>query len=160
MSPATADNDSIVIAYDGSENARHAIAVAARELGPRHAEVVHAWEPLSSATSRLAIYAVAFGGAAGDEVELEAERARATADEGARIAREAGFDAKAITLRSDGPVADAIVQYVEEHAPPIVVMGTRGLSGARSVIAGSVSHQVTQHLHTPVLTVPPDGTNG
>jgi nucleotide-binding universal stress UspA family protein len=160
MSPATADNDSIVIAYDGSENARHAIAVAARELGPRHADVVHAWEPLSSATSRLAIYAVAFGGAAGDEVELEAERARATADEGARIAREAGFEAKAITLRSDGPVADAIVQYVEEHAPPIVVMGTRGLSGARSVIAGSVSHQVTQHLHTPVLTVPPDGTNG
>jgi nucleotide-binding universal stress UspA family protein len=121
---------------------------------------VHAWEPLSSATSRLAIYAVAFGGAAGDEVELEAERARATADEGARIAREAGFEAKAITLRSDGPVADAIVQYVEEHAPPIVVMGTRGLSGARSVIAGSVSHQVTQHLHTPVLTVPPDGTKG
>ncbi|MCW3046610.1 MAG: hypothetical protein JWO74_894 [Solirubrobacterales bacterium] len=150
-------NDRIVIAYDGSENARHAIAVAARELGPRHADVVHAWEPLASATSRLAIYAVAFGGTAGDEVELEGERARATADEGARIARDAGFDAKAITLRSDGPVADAIVRYVAEHAPQLVVMGTRGLSGARSVIAGSVSHQVTQHLHTPVLTVPPNG---
>jgi nucleotide-binding universal stress UspA family protein len=150
------NDDSIVIAYDGSENARHAIEVAARELGPRHAEVVHAWEPLASATSRLAIYAVAFGGAAEDEVELEAERARATADEGARIARDAGFDAKAITLRSDGPVGDAIVEYVEEHAPRIVVMGTRGLSGARSVVAGSVSHHVTQHLHTPVLTVPPN----
>jgi nucleotide-binding universal stress UspA family protein len=156
MPAATTTNESIVIAYDGSENARHAIAVAARELGPRHAEVVHAWEPLASATSRLAIYAVAFGGSAGEEVALEAERARATADEGARIARDAGFDAKAVTLRSDGPVADAIVRYVEEHAPPIVVMGTRGLSGARSVIAGSVSHHVTQHLHTPVLTVPPN----
>jgi nucleotide-binding universal stress UspA family protein len=150
----SATNDSIVIAYDGSENARHAIAVAARELGTRHAEVVHAWEPLASATSRLAIYA-AIGGAAGAEVELEAERAQATADEGARIAREAGFDAEAVALRSDGPAADAIVRYVEEHSPRIVVMGTRGLSGARSVIAGSVSHQVTQHLHTPVLTVPP-----
>jgi nucleotide-binding universal stress UspA family protein len=160
MTPATADNDSIVIAYDGSENARHAIAVAARELGPRDAEVVHAWEPLASATSRLAIYAVAFGGAAEDEVDLEAERARATAEEGARVAREAGFDAKPITLRSDGPVADAIVRYVEERAPRIVVMGTRGLSGARSVIAGSVSHQVTQHVRTAVLTVPPNGTEG
>jgi nucleotide-binding universal stress UspA family protein len=156
MAPATAGNESIVIAYDGSENARHAIEVAARQLGPRHADVVHVWEPLASATSRLAIYAVAFGASAGEEVALEAERARATADEGARIARDAGFDAKAVTLRSDGPVADAIVQYVEEHAPPIVVMGTRGLSGARSVLAGSVSHQVTQHLHTAVLTVPPN----
>jgi nucleotide-binding universal stress UspA family protein len=156
MAPATAGNESIVIAYDGSENARHAIEVAARQLGPRHADVVHAWEPLASATSRLAIYAVAFGASAGEEVALEAERARATADEGARIARDAGFDAKAVTLRSDGPVADAIVQYVEEHAPPIVVMGTRGLSGARSVLAGSVSHQVTQHLHAAVLTVPPN----
>ena len=150
------EHDSIVIAYDGSENARHAIAVAARELGPRQADVVHAWEPLSSATSRLAIYAVALGAAAEDELELEAERARATAEEGARVARDAGFDAKAITLRSDGPVGGAIVEYVEEHAPGVVVMGTRGLSGARSVIAGSVSHHVTQHVHTPVLTVPPD----
>jgi nucleotide-binding universal stress UspA family protein len=145
MPAATTTNESIVIAYDGSENARHAIAVAARELGPRHAEVVHAWEPLASATSRLAIYAVAFGGSAGEEVALEAERARAT-----------GCDARAGTLRRAGPVADAIVQYVEEHAPPIVVMGTRGLSGARSVLAGSVSHHVTQQLHTPVLTVPPN----
>jgi nucleotide-binding universal stress UspA family protein len=149
-------NDSIVIAYDGSENARHAIAVAARELGPRPAEVVHAWEPLASATSRLAIYAVAFGASAGEEVALEAERARAVADEGATIARDAGFDAKAITLRSDGPVAHAIVEYVGERAPRLVVMATRGLSGARSAIAGSVSHHVTQHVHTPVLTVPPD----
>jgi nucleotide-binding universal stress UspA family protein len=154
MAPATAGNESIVIAYDGSENARHAIEVAARQLGPRHADVVHAWEPLASATSRLAIYA-AIGGAAGAEVELEAERAQATAEEGARIARDAGFDAEAIALRSDGPAADAIVGYVEDHAPRIVVMGTRGLSGARSVIAGSVSHQVTQHLRSPVLIVPP-----
>jgi nucleotide-binding universal stress UspA family protein len=150
----SATNDSILIAYDGSENARHAIEVAARELGTGRAEVVHAWEPLVSATSRLAIYA-AIGGAAGEEIELEAERAQTTADEGARIARDAGFDAQAVALRSDGPVADAIIQYVEEHAPRIVVLGTRGLSGARSAIAGSVSHEVTQHLHTPVLTVPP-----
>jgi nucleotide-binding universal stress UspA family protein len=152
----TDTNDTIVIAYDGSENARHAIAVAARELGPRRAEIVHAWEPVASAASRLAIYAVAMGGAATEEVELEAEQAQGTADEGADIAREAGFDAQAVALRSDGPVADAIVDYVEEHAPRVVVMGTRGLTGARSLIAGSVSHHVTQHVRTPVLTVPPE----
>jgi nucleotide-binding universal stress UspA family protein len=35
-------------------------------------------------------------------------------------------------------------------------MGTRGLSGVRSAIAGSVSHRVTQHVDAPVLIVPPD----
>jgi nucleotide-binding universal stress UspA family protein len=153
----SATNGTIVIAYDGSDNARYAIAVAARELGNRHAEVVHAWEPLASATSRLAIYAVTFGGSAGNEIELEAERAQATADEGAKVAREAGFDAEAIALRSNGPVADALVEYVEEHDPQVVVLGTRGLSGVRSAIAGSVSHHVTQNVRTPVLTVPPAG---
>jgi nucleotide-binding universal stress UspA family protein len=153
----SATNGSIVIAYDGSENARHAIAVAARELGPGPAEVVHAWEPLASATSRLAIYGAAFyGGVAEEEIEAEQKQAQATAEEGARVARDAGFDAKATALRSDGPPADELVDYVEQRAPHIVVMGTRGLSGVRSTIAGSVSHHVTQHVHVPILIVPPD----
>jgi nucleotide-binding universal stress UspA family protein len=148
---------SIVIAYDGSENARHAIAVAARELGPGPAEVVHAWEPLASATSRLAIYGAAFaGGIAEEEIAAEEDQAQATAEEGARIARDAGFDAKATALRSDGPPADRLVDYVTQRAPHVVVMGTRGLSGVRSTIAGSVSHHITQHVNVPVLIVPPD----
>jgi nucleotide-binding universal stress UspA family protein len=149
-------SDTIVIAYDGSDNARHAIAVAARQLQPGRADVVHAWEPLASAMSRLAVYGAAFAGSIGDEVEAEEEQARATAEEGARIARDAGFEAEATALRSDGPPADAIVDYVEQRAPRIVVLGTRGLSGVRSTLAGSVSHHVTQHVHVPVLIVPPD----
>jgi nucleotide-binding universal stress UspA family protein len=145
----------IVIAYDGSENARHAIAVAARELGRRRAEVVHAWEPLANATSRLAIYGGPFGASSSEEVKLEAARARQITDQGAEVARQAGFDVTAITIRSDGPVADGLVDYVNEDEPRLVVMGTRGLSAVRSAILGSVSHHVTQHVHSPVLTVPP-----
>lgn len=149
----TATND-IIVAYDGSENARHAIEVAARELGPRPAEVLHVWEPLVSASSRLAIYA-AIGGAADQELELEAQSAQATAEEGGRLAREVGFDATAVAVRSNGPPADAIVEYVNAHSPSLVVAGTRGLSGVRSAFAGSVSGHVTQHVVVPVLVVPP-----
>jgi nucleotide-binding universal stress UspA family protein len=149
-----ATND-IVIAYDGSENARRAITVAAGQIGPRHADVVHVWEPLVSASSRLAIYAP-MGGATAQELEAEAQRAQATADEGARLAREAGFDADAVPLRTEGPIAAAISDYANEHAPSLVVMGSRGLSGARSFILGSVSHYVAQHLSVPVLIVPPE----
>jgi nucleotide-binding universal stress UspA family protein len=145
----------IVIAYDGSENARHAITVAADQIGPRHADVVHVWEPLASAGSRLAIYAP-MGGATAQELEAEAERAQVTADEGARLARDAGFDARAVSARTDGPIAAGISDYAHEHQPSLVVMGTRGLSGARSLILGSVSHYVAQHLTVPVLIVPPE----
>ena len=149
------NNEGIVIAYDGSENARNAIAVAAGQIGPRHAEVVHVWEPLASAGSRLAIYAP-MGGATAQELEAEAQRAQVTADEGARLARDAGFDAEPVTLRTDGPIAAGISDYANEHAPSLVVMGTRGLSGAKSLILGSVSHYVAQHLRVPVLIVPPE----
>jgi nucleotide-binding universal stress UspA family protein len=145
----------IVIAYDGSDNARRAITIAAGQIGARHADVVHVWEPLASASSRLAIYAP-MGGATAQELEAEAKRAQETADEGAQLARDAGFDAQAVALRTDGPIAAAISDYANEHAPSLVVMGSRGLSGARSFVLGSVSHYVAQHLRVPVLIVPPE----
>jgi nucleotide-binding universal stress UspA family protein len=126
----SAANGSIVIAYDGSENARHAISVAARELGPGPAEVVYVWEPLARATSRLAMFGAAFSAAvAWEEIEAEQERARATAEEGARIASAAGFDDKATVLPCAGPPADELVDYIEQRAP---------------------------HVHVPILIVPPD----
>jgi hypothetical protein len=42
-------NQTVVVAYDGSEEARHAIGAAARLLGPRRVDVVHVWEPVASA---------------------------------------------------------------------------------------------------------------
>lgn len=153
------NSNNVVIAYDGSDNARHAITVAAQELGPRRADVLHVWEPFASATTRLAIYATLVG-ATGDEVELEAKRAQAIADEGAKFARDAGFDATAVALRTEGPTAAAIVDYITEHKPSLVVMGTRGLSGLHSAIVGSVSHQVVEHLSVPVLVVPPADDHG
>jgi len=149
----------IVIAYDGSDNARHAITVATQELGQRRADVLHVWEPLASATNRLAIYAT-LAGAAAEEIELEGKRAQTIADEGAKLARDAGFEATAVALRTDGPTAAAIVDYVAEHKPGLVVMGTRGLTGLRSAIAGSVSHQVVEHLAVPVLVIPPEHDRG
>jgi nucleotide-binding universal stress UspA family protein len=133
----------IVIAYDGSDNARRAITIAAGQIGARNADVVHVWEPLASASSRLAIYAP-MGGATAQELEAE------------QLAREAGFDAEPVTLRTEGPIAAAISDYANEHAPSLVVMGSRGLSGARSFVLGSVSHYVAQHLRVPVLIVPPE----
>jgi nucleotide-binding universal stress UspA family protein len=105
--------------------------------------VVNVWEPVGAS---LALE---------EEIDLDAKRARATAEHGAQLARDAGFDATAQTVRTDGSVGEAIVEYAENHAPTIVVIGTRGLSGVRSTIEGSVTRHVTQRVHSPVLAVPP-----
>jgi nucleotide-binding universal stress UspA family protein len=94
----------------------------------------------------------------GEAVELQAERALATAEEGATLARDAGFDAEPQSLRTDGSIGEAIVDYADRHPTHLVVIGTRGLSGLREALTGSVTHHVTQHVHVPVFAVPPEHT--
>jgi nucleotide-binding universal stress UspA family protein len=149
----------ILIAYDGSENAKHAIKVAAAEIGSGAAQVVHAWEPLSSASSRLAVYALV-AGAGAQELEYERDQAERKAKEGADLAGQAGFEASAVAIRSDGPVSAALIDYINEERPRLVVIWTRGLTGLRSAFAGSVSQSVSAHAHVPVLVVPPEHANG
>ena len=63
-----ADAVPIVIAYDGSDNARHAIRVAASLLRAGSTRVVYMWEPLWQAGGGLAVYGM---GNAGVEIEFE-----------------------------------------------------------------------------------------
>ena len=145
----------IVIAYDGSDNARHAIRAAASLLRGGSTNVVYVWEPLWRAGGRLAVYGM---GDAGVEFEFEDEQAHAKAEEGAALARAAGFGAATSTaIRGLGPAWATLCDYVNAKQPALVVMGTRGLSGIHGLVAGSVSHGVSAHSHVPVLIVPPEG---
>jgi nucleotide-binding universal stress UspA family protein len=85
-----------------------------------------------------------------------AEQAQAKAEEGATLARDAGFDATAVAIQGDGPVARTLVDYIDAHRPRVVVMGTRGLTGLRALATGSVSRGVASHARVPVLIVPPE----
>jgi nucleotide-binding universal stress UspA family protein len=150
-----AQSQTVVVAYDGSEQARHAIGAAARLLGPRRVDVVHVWEPVASAAAHSAIYAESGNGVV-DDLAREERTAQDTADEGARIARDAGFDARPIAVETLGSLGAGLTDYVAKEAPALVVVGSRGLSGVRSAVLGSVSHHVAQHVAIPVLIVPGD----
>jgi nucleotide-binding universal stress UspA family protein len=143
----------ILIAYDGSENADRAIKVAGELLGGGPAHVVHAFEPISSAAARSAVYAVAFD-ATGDIAEREAKQAGEVAARGVELAKAAGFDADGGARSGSGPLWATIVDAAEELDPRLIVLGTRGLTGLRSALAGSVSHAVASHATQPVLTIP------
>ena len=80
-------------------------------------------------------------------------RARA----GAELARQAGFEAEA---RGDlaEPTWEGIVVAADEIDAAVIVIGSRGLSGAKELFEGSVSHEVAAHARRPVLIVPPPAT--
>jgi nucleotide-binding universal stress UspA family protein len=141
----------ILIAYDGSEDARRAIDAAAELLGPRRAVVIDVGAPLTPSESVATISSVV-PGAAFEELNLSAAQERA--DDGAERARGAGFTAEA---RADlgAPTWEDIVDVADEIDAALIVLGSRGLKGARELFEGSVSHDVAEHAGRPVLIVPP-----
>jgi nucleotide-binding universal stress UspA family protein len=146
----------ILIAYDGSHHGRRAIEVAAERLaGP--ALVVH----VLSAAPRAPLATDAMTGAMLDEeayVQREKElrrRADNIAEEGARLAREAGLDAEALVVEETGHrVWRAIVDVAEERNATMIVLGHRGGSALRTSLPGSVSRAVVAHCDRPVVVVP------
>jgi nucleotide-binding universal stress UspA family protein len=142
----------ILIAYDGSEDAMSAITSAGELLTPGPALVVtiwHAAERVVSTSAGLATYAPIFG----EIDELERSNARASADQGAALAREVGFDASPLVARSDRNVWRAILDLGAEHDARAIVVGSRGEGGLTDVLLGSVPGRVIHHADRPVLVV-------
>ena len=132
----------LLIAYDGSDAAAEAIAVAARLFTrSTRATVLHAWQ-------LMAAMPIPDG-----EARDEARAARLAAD-GAQRARAFGLvaepRAEAITSSAWRTIADV----AERDGADVIVMGTRGLSGVRSLLLGGNAHHVAQHAPCPVLIVP------
>jgi nucleotide-binding universal stress UspA family protein len=51
------------------------------------------------------------------------------------------------------PPSEAIVSTAEEIGADLVVMGSRGLTGLKHVLLGSVAERTLRHAHCPVLVV-------
>ncbi len=140
----------VLLCYDGSEDAKQAIAQAANVLGPREALVVTVWQDARA----LPGYAWA-APMAGIDTLLQATRdaAHEVAGEGVDIARAAGFSATPITVEASGSVWSAIVETAQDHDVALIVLGSRGLSGVKSILLGSVSSGVVHHATRPTLVV-------
>lgn len=139
----------VVICYDQSAGARHAIEYAAALFPAKHAVVLNIWNlPLELAFLGLGTVA-AYG------EESQKKLAAKVAAEGCEIAAEAGLVARPLTASGglDG-TCRTILRVADEQDACVIVMGSRGLGGARALFLGSVSHGVVHHAHRPVLIVP------
>ena len=138
-----APNKPILLCYDGSDDAFRAIEFAGSLFPGRTAVVLSVWEK----------YGVLSGIPRVDD-SLMQEATEQMAGDGAERAQNAGFVATSVAVEAEHGVAEAIIDAAEEHDAMLIVMGTRGNTGIRSLLLGSVSHSVAHHAHRPLLIVP------
>jgi nucleotide-binding universal stress UspA family protein len=144
----------LLLCYDGSEDARYAIQRAGALFPGKRAVVVMVWQPAAALVSYDW-----WGGTAGTLNFGELDRAAAEAcaqvvEEGVRVAQEAGVVAEPLAIEGSGPVWKTILELADHHDAATIVMGSRGLTGLRSMLLGSVSSGVAHHAHRPTLIIP------
>jgi nucleotide-binding universal stress UspA family protein len=138
---------SIVVGTDGSETAdialRRAIELAALTGGKLH--VVSAYEPAPARVGGNKPVAEAGEWSVGSDFKVEAvlQRAQDEAQSG-RI----DFEVHA----PKGDAADSLIAAAKEHDADVIVLGSRGMQGARRVL-GSVPNKVSHHAPCDVLIV-------
>jgi nucleotide-binding universal stress UspA family protein len=137
-----AQDDAVLLCYDGSEFAKAAVQAAGRQLRTdRRAIVLCVVEPLE---------VVPFLGATAMIPADIAGHAEKAVEEGVALARKAGFDAEPCVDRG-APIWRRIVELADDRDAGIVVLGSHGRTGIRSVLMGSVATAVAHHSRRPVM---------
>jgi nucleotide-binding universal stress UspA family protein len=151
----------VLIAYDDSDAARRAIHKTAELLGSRRTLVLTVWKPGLSADEVTATR----GGTqirAPSQVELEGAEevhdplqasAERLAEEGAELAKSLGLETEPLAAAIEGTVAETIIALARERDVAAIIVGSRGLSGLRARLEGSVSMAVLKRSACPVLIV-------
>lgn len=146
----------LLIAYDGSDGARTALAYAGELISGGDAVVLSVWEPMLLQASAVALSGMFVDpGAVEQDYEAVESATRTLATEGAEQARKAGFTAKARWQPGAGPIADTVIDVAAEIDARLIVTGSRGLGGIKSLLLGSVSERIVRQAKRPVLIVPP-----
>ena len=140
----------IVVGTDGSETAAEAVRQAvelARLVGGR-LEIVSAYEPVPDARlrgeSQQAPPDVQW--AIGPREDVDAILGAA-----AQVAERAGVQA-AVHARQGDP-ADAILDVAEETRADLIVVGNKGMTGAKRFLLGSVPNKVSHHAPCGMLII-------
>jgi nucleotide-binding universal stress UspA family protein len=144
----------ILIAYDGSADAQAAIDRAGELMNGEPATVLTVWERFIDVAARTGS-GMAIGDVDFDRLDRSSEdQARQRAEEGADRARRAGLKPQARVGVREHSIAATILAQADDVGASAIVMGSRGLTGLKSLLLGSVSHGVIQHADRPVLVVP------
>jgi nucleotide-binding universal stress UspA family protein len=142
---------SIVVGTDGSDTAKEAVRQAAELARALEARVilVSAYEPVPESRLRQER----------TEVPTDVswmvnprEDVQAVLDEEAERIK-AGGVSDVETYAREGDPADAILDVAEEKQADLIVVGNKGMTGARRFLLGSVPNKVSHHAPCNVMIV-------
>lgn len=137
---------SVVVGTDGSDTAEQAVRAAAEVAGSHGARllIVVAYDAGAPAPAT-----------GGDRAEAAAEP-RALAEEAA--GRGLALAQETVTLQAEvraeaGPAADVLLAAAEAAGADLVVVGSRGMTGAARLTIGAVAGTISHHATCDVLIV-------
>jgi nucleotide-binding universal stress UspA family protein len=142
--------DSMVVGTDGSDTAREAVRQAT-ELAARVQAKVHivsAYEPVPEGRLREERHDIP------DDLQWMVnprEDVTATLEEAAQTLKEQGVEVE--THAREGDPADAILDVAEEQGADLIVVGNKGMTGAKRFLLGSVPNKVSHHAPCSVMII-------
>ena len=141
---------SIVVGTDGSDTATQAVRQAvdlARSVGAT-LELVSAYEPVSAQRLREERRDTP------EDLQWAIsprEDVDATLEAAAALARAASVDVNVYPRQGDP--ADAILDVAEEREADLIIVGNKGMTGAKRFLLGSVPNKVSHHAPCSVLII-------
>ncbi|HEU0318311.1 MAG TPA: universal stress protein, partial [Solirubrobacteraceae bacterium] len=76
----------------------------------------------------------------------------ATLSDAAEVAKELGVS-RVNTFAREGDPADAILDVAEERDADLIVVGNKGMTGAKRFLLGSVPNKISHHAPCSVLII-------
>jgi nucleotide-binding universal stress UspA family protein len=136
----------ILVAVDGSENSERALKTAIKVASQLDAELI------------IANVLEDYGDAAKvwkkhDVVVKELEQEHDALLRKYRTIAVKELPNKVETVRAEGHAAEQILKIADRVRAGVIVVGSRGLSAAKGIFLGSVSHKLVQLSERPVLVV-------
>jgi nucleotide-binding universal stress UspA family protein len=141
---------SIVVGTDGSDTANEAARQAtelAKAVGA-NINLVSAFEPVGNQRLREERQQVP------DDMQWmvnEREDVNATLEEAKDQISQAGIEVQ--THARQGDPADAILDVAEEQNADLIIVGNKGMSGAKRFLLGSVPNKVSHHAPCSVMII-------
>ena len=141
---------SIVVGTDGSETATEAVKQAVELAAATKAkvELVSAYEPVSNTRLREEATQVP------DDLQWSVnprEDVDATLKDAKEMADSAGVAVEVFARQGDP--ADAILDVAEETKADLIIVGNKGMTGARRFLLGSVPNKVSHHAPCSVMII-------
>jgi nucleotide-binding universal stress UspA family protein len=140
----------IVVGTDGSETASEAVRQATElaKLTGATLQIVSAFDPVPQQRLREE------SGAAPGDVQYSIgprEDVNVVLEAAAASAKQEGVEVQ--THGREGDPADAILDVAEETNADLIVVGNKGMTGARRFLLGSVPNKVSHHAPCSVMII-------